>query len=245
MSKQSTPTKTPKPPPSIISTQIGSDYDDLENDPPTPPSTSFSFASPSTSRAPSPQRQKMCIPLSLPYCKEGAIPTPGKTYIITALHLPSSPHPHCPTDEEDSSNQILRAMTLCGGQLKLQELRRMNVTTGCWFWECITKEGWLGFRNVASGTYLGQNGKLEVVATAPHCKAWEWFCVRRVPFVDRTGGKEKERDGYMLLIKHWDTLRWVDVSIAPDGTVNKERWYLAGTDRATVWGFVEVGEHDG
>ncbi|KAK4170985.1 hypothetical protein QBC36DRAFT_106552 [Triangularia setosa] len=247
-----TNTTTPKPPPSIAaSTQIGeNDYDDLYG-PLTPCSTVLSFhSSATTSRAVSPQRRhpKFCIPLSLPYCKEDAIPTPGKIYIITALHLPSSPNPYCPIDpdgEDNENNQVLRAMTLCGGQLRLQELRRMNITSGCWFWECVTKEGWLGFRNVASGMYLGHNGRLELVANAPHCKGWEWFCVRRVPFVDWSGEKEKERDGYVMLLKHWDSLRWLDVSITPDGAVNKERWYLTGSEKSAVWGFVEVGEHGG
>ncbi|KAK0716729.1 hypothetical protein B0T21DRAFT_296456 [Apiosordaria backusii] len=241
------------PPPSVTSTQIGEDddpYDQL-----TPTSTISFFSSATTSRTASPHRHPQKIPLSLPHWKENAIPTPGKTYIITALHLPQS-RPIAPSvqEQEDEQHHHTKAITLCQGQLKLLELRLANLTNGCWYWECITKDGWLGFRNVASGSYLGHDGKMGVVANAPHCKAWEWFCVRRVPFVDYlVEEKEKGRDGYVLLLRHWDKLlrvavrseevkdRWGSVLVETE-----DKWSLTDDEKAGgIWGFIEVGPKSG
>ncbi|KAK0666955.1 hypothetical protein QBC41DRAFT_324776 [Cercophora samala] len=191
--------------------------------------------------------------LSLPRWKEDAIPTPGKTYIITALRLPNNSRRRAMTEPPANPDQPhhRKAITLVNGQLELLELNIANLTSGCWNWKCVTKDGWLGFRNVASGTYLGHNGNLEVIARAPHHKAWEVFCARRVSYADEDenesgGGKEGvERAGYVLLLKHWETLRWLDVSVTLDAGREMQKWYLAGTENAAVWGFVEVGQHDG
>ncbi|KAK4203158.1 hypothetical protein QBC40DRAFT_275141 [Triangularia verruculosa] len=270
MAKQPLSINTNTPPtPSTASTEIGEE-DGLM----TPTSLTMPFPSAATSRAASPQRQKMSASefasyaffliavvvfailhakvstrdsnassspvstsLSLPRWKENAIPTPGKTYIIIALELPQSWAFIAPPSPDQVNHH--KAITLVHGQLKLMDLKVANLCNGCWSWQCISKEGWLGFRNVASGTYLGHNGNLQVVANAAHCKAWEWFCVRRVPHVGGSGEKDTEIEGYVMLTRHWDSLRWVDVSIS------KQMWYLTGSDRAAVWGFIEVGEHDG
>jgi hypothetical protein len=48
-------------------------------------------------------------------------------------------------------------------------------------WECVESKGWYGFRNVASGTYLGHERGREgdrMVATAPHHMADEYLALR-------------------------------------------------------------------
>lgn len=51
-----------------------------------------------------------------------------------------------------------RALSLVNGDLAFVELdfvAKKPPSLGCCFWQCVEKNGWLGFRNTASGAYLG------------------------------------------------------------------------------------------
>ncbi|KAK4183029.1 hypothetical protein QBC35DRAFT_508902 [Podospora australis] len=138
-----------------------------------------------------------------------AIPTPGKIYIIT-------------------DSLYKRIMTLVEGKLLASIPKQASADRGSWYWRCVERDGWLGFRNMASGTYLGQDGRKGVQASAPHHKAWEQFCVRPHP-----------RGGYCLLSEHWDKLMKVTYSASAENG----SWSLASTELevdGSVWEFVEV-----
>lgn len=73
------------------------------------------------------------------------IPTAKSTYLI--LHQPT--------------NLVL---TLVGGKFTLHKVPVMldeehPLAGKCsWHWECVEKDGWFGFRNAASGRYIGHDG---------------------------------------------------------------------------------------
>ncbi|KAH7141356.1 hypothetical protein B0J13DRAFT_57589 [Dactylonectria estremocensis] len=91
------------------------------------------------------------------------------------------------------------AITLADGQLQLCE--GLNPPGG-FHWRCVEKEGWLGFRNCVSGTYIGHDERKRFVARVSHHKPHEYFCVRPHP----------KKGGYELLMRHGNELWRMDVS---------------------------------
>lgn len=91
-------------------------------------------------------------------------------------------------------------ITLEKGQIRLQTPQN-GKPGGGWFWMCVEKDGWFGFQNWVSGTYLGRDSKDVLVSNQFHHKDWESFSVRHDP-----------RGGYTILVKHcWGTLRKVSL----------------------------------
>lgn len=123
-----------------------------------------------------------------------AVPCPEKTYKI---HL-------CDTRQ---------VITITEGEVTLQSPTDARPGGG-WYWVCVEKGNWLGFRNHVSGNYLGHNGKSGLHAQATHHKAWEFFCVRHHP-----------RGGYLLLVKHPRTEELRQIGYAADRKtlVDKEK----------------------
>lgn len=99
--------------------------------------------------------------------------------------------------------------------------------SGSIHWECVQKDGWLGFRNPISGTYLGHDKAGKLICSATQQKGWEHFCVRAMP-----GG------GYVLLMKHWGELRPVSC-ILEQGVEALARVENNSTG-GLVWRFTEV-----
>lgn len=96
------------------------------------------------------------------------IPWPGKTYRIqhyTSGHL----------------------LTLVEGRPKIE----ITTSSGGWHWACVERDGWLGFRNAVSGTYMGIDKRGGVWSKYQHHENDEYFCVRRHP-----------EGGYIILAKH-------------------------------------------
>ncbi|RYP48324.1 hypothetical protein DL768_005780 [Monosporascus sp. mg162] len=127
-----------------------------------------------------------------------AVPWPGKSYMIR--HKASG-----------------RAIMLANGKVRLDHLNSECHCTARW--TCSERDGWLGFRNPVSGTYLGigtssSKGTIEVVDQGD-------ICVRKHP-----------DGGYILLVKQRDSLLKVDVNYA-DTLVASER-------RGAVWMFSEI-----
>lgn len=96
---------------------------------------------------------------------------------------------------------------------------------GC-YWACIQGDGWLGFRNVVSGRFLGRGGNWKLCCEALQYKEWEWFQVR------------ERSTGTVLIMKHKGILRPVAIR------VEKRAEYLAMVENWEVeekmWEFVEV-----
>ncbi|RYP53432.1 hypothetical protein DL768_001577 [Monosporascus sp. mg162] len=113
-----------------------------------------------------------------------------------------------------------RAITLVDGKLCLKN----------WYcagdrgahWVCEGKEGWLGFRNPVSGTYIGHSDRGNFCANATKHEPWEYFCAIRHP-----------EGGYLLLKRHGAALWKMDVTA--DGC----RFYET-EDEGTVWEFVKI-----
>lgn len=78
------------------------------------------------------------------------------------------------------------------------------IPSGGHIWRCVEKDGWLGFRNMASGTYLGYNKEGKIVATQKEHKEQQFFTDRR-----------KENGGYMLSVRQEAAL--VGVAFSEDG----------------------------
>lgn len=121
-----------------------------------------------------------------------AVPGPGKTYRI---HLKN-------TD---------KVITMTEGEVVLQSPAEAQPGGG-WYWVCVEKGNWLGFRNHVSGTFLGHDGKSGLHAKVTHHKSHEFFCVRH----HRDGG-------YLLLVKYprGDEMR--QIGCAPDGKTLVEK----------------------
>ncbi|RYP72108.1 hypothetical protein DL771_004439 [Monosporascus sp. 5C6A] len=113
-----------------------------------------------------------------------------------------------------------RAITLVDGKLRLKDWDYAG-DRGT-HWVCERKDGWLGFRNPVSGTYIGHDDRGNFCANAKHHKQWEYFCAMRHP-----------KGGYLLLTRSGDALWKVDV--AKDGS----KFYETAGE-GTVWEFLKL-----
>jgi hypothetical protein len=122
-------------------------------------------------------------------------------------------------------------LTLVDGQLVLTK----PGGRGCFRWDCVENNGWLGFRNEVSGKYIGIDYQAELVCTVMHHKWYEQFIARPVP-----------EGGYLLLMRHegktfggcGDTLRLVGTK-EKDG---KKKLSKVESADGIIWDFVRVFE---
>ena len=91
-----------------------------------------------------------------------------------------------------------QAITLLEGNVLLTEPGGHGST----HWACIENKGWLGFRNVVSGKFLGHDKKGRLCCLAGEHQKREFFCIR-----PRPGG------GCLLLMTHWESLSPVGMRI--------------------------------
>ncbi|KAK7432535.1 hypothetical protein QQZ08_000742 [Neonectria magnoliae] len=89
-------------------------------------------------------------------------------------------------------------ITLVDGQLQL--CTKLSPQGG-FHWRCVEKDGWLGFRNSISGTYIGHDERKKFIARVSHHKGHEKFCVRPHP----------KKGGYELLMRHGNELWRMDM----------------------------------
>lgn len=129
-----------------------------------------------------------------------AAPWPGSTYIIV--------------DRAQG-----RAITMIDGRLSLES---DACATGSCHWVCIENKGWFGFRNTASGKYMGHDGRKNIYAAKDRHQAWEFWVARPCP-----------DGGYLLLTTHYDLL--LKMRIADDG-----RSLVTREEGGTVWEFIKV-----
>lgn len=132
-----------------------------------------------------------------------SVPGPGKTYKI---HLKNSK----------------KVITLTEGRVILQSPGEAQ-RGGGYYWVCVEKGNWLGFRNPVSGTFLGYDGELGVEAEMAHQKSYESFCVRH----HRDGG-------YLLLVRYPPDDEMRQIGCAPDGKM------LVKKKDGVQWMFEEV-----
>jgi hypothetical protein len=104
-------------------------------------------------------------------------PWPGSTYIIRSTSSFSSGH----------------VITLLEGHIVLAK----QGGRGSIHWDCVEKDGWLGFRNPVSGKFLGHDDSGALRCVVDHHQFWEYFCVRMKPeggyvLLMRTGGKAEK-----------------------------------------------------
>ena len=133
-----------------------------------------------------------------------SIPWPGSTFIIRSA----------------SSGHVI---TLLDGQIVLAQLGGR----GSIHWACVETKGWLGFRNLASGRFLGHDIKGGLCCSAERHRGWEYFCVRMRP-----------EGGYVLLMTHFERLWHVGIKV--EQGVEKLAKIEDGGSGGIVWEFVKV-----
>ena len=100
------------------------------------------------------------------------VPWPGSTFIIRSI----------------SSGDVI---TLLDGQIVLKQ----PGGSGCAEWTCVKSKGWLGFRNVVSGKFLGHDKQGMLCCEAGRHLLWEFFDVRPGP-----------DGGSVLMMAHYERL---------------------------------------
>ncbi|KAL3454213.1 hypothetical protein BJX65DRAFT_301999 [Aspergillus insuetus] len=151
---------------------------------------------------------------------------------------PTNTPPHADKTYIIRSHSTNLAITLRGngaGALQLHPLEGDPLTNITAHWRCIENpRRWLGFRNVASDTYMGQNGawfveNWRVVAEVRHHDLHEFFSTRAHP----DGGVE-------LLVWTKNGFRGVRVGAAGEGS----SWFLLRRGRGGVRGSLLVLHRD-
>ena len=141
----------------------------------------------------------------------GSVPWPGSKYIIR-------------------SKETGDIITVEQGRVVVGEFRWDRP------FECVERNGWLGFRDPSYNTYLGYNEHGAVVCSAKKQGWWEDFCVRQKP-----------EGGYVLLLAWYDSWPMCgDKKLRPVG-FKQGQSTLSGIAEdtpmscSTVWEFVKAG----
>jgi hypothetical protein len=140
-----------------------------------------------------------------------------------------APHvEHCPAANRScmirTRQKPHRYLILEDGVLELSENLQVG---GGWLWHCCKDRGWYGFRNTASGTYLGHewcSGIRKLLAEVSHHLTDEHFMVDRQ--ID---------GGYTLLAREGDNL-------LPVMNSELEKLLLGQVEEENVmaWEFIDV-----
>lgn len=144
-----------------------------------------------------------------------AVPWPGRVFILRTI----------------PSNRIL---TLRDGQVVLSKPTPNYHTCKSNHWSCIENKGWLGFRNVVSGKFLGHDWNGRIVCVADWHKKFERFDVRHRPQEKGCPG------GYVLMLTHRDCLWHID--LREEGGAERLAKYGEGCAEGLSWEFIEVSE---
>jgi len=136
--------------------------------------------------------------------RSSSVPGPGFTFIIRSVSCG-------------------RVITLLDGQIVLTQLGGCGSTR----WACVETNGWLGFKNLVSGKFLGhsKNGRLQ--CSAERHLGWERFHVR-----------PRREGGYVLLMTNWDDLWPVGIKVE-QGVEYLAKFNKGGSD-GIIWEFIEV-----
>lgn len=107
------------------------------------------------------------------------VPWPNSTFIIRSI---------------DSG----QAITLLDGQIELTQ----PGGHGSIHWACVETKGWLGFRNIVSGKFLGHDKQGKLCCSAERHQGWEYFCTRMRP-----------EGGCVMLMTHHERLWHVGIKV--------------------------------
>ncbi|KAL9094796.1 MAG: hypothetical protein Q9163_006539 [Psora crenata] len=132
------------------------------------------------------------------------VPCPNSTFIIRSV----------------SSGDVIM---LLDGQIVLTQ----PGVRGSTHWACVETKGWLGFRNIVSGKFLGHDAKGRLHCSAERHQGWEYFCVRMRP-----------EGGCVLLMTHYERLWHVGIKV--EQGVEKLAKIGDGGSDGIVWEFVKV-----
>lgn len=168
----------------------------------TPTSSSFLSSSfPNQNRSNNNQKK-------IPYITRNCAPGAGSTYII--VHKPAAGPETNKNQNQNGQNQN-KALIIVGRHLRLAtplellpnppilDSAQAKAFAGIcnWHWHCEETDGWLGFRNAATGRWLGSvapanknSTEVAVQAYATEFGVLEQFCVRK---------KKDEEEGFVLL----------------------------------------------
>ena len=116
-----------------------------------------------------------------------------------------------------------RVITLHYGQIMLAHPGML----GSIHWECVEIKGWFGFRNAASGKFLGHDDNGRLHCSAVQHQGWERFDIRHLP-----------EGGYALLMTHGEDL-W-PVGIKTEQGLEVLARIKEGQSTGIAWEFVEV-----
>lgn len=128
----------------------------------------------------------------------GVAPWPGNTFVIY-------------------NKETGLSITVVGGKLQVSPEFTLR---GGYHWDCVEKNGWLGFRNCVSGRFIGHDSKGNFIANVSHHQGHEYFCARRHP-----------EGGYILLMRHGDNM--VKMAIGNDG-----KSLIETKNEGTRWEFI-------
>jgi hypothetical protein len=106
--------------------------------------------------------------------------------------LPSSSVPKSGSSFLIQSVATGKVITFQQGRIVLSPLGGHNMTR----WQCVENKGWLGFRDPASGMFLGYDNNEELCCMVRRQDLWENFCVR-----------QRSEGGYLLLMTHYEN--WI------------------------------------
>lgn len=139
-------------------------------------------------------------------------PWPGSTYMIRS----TSP---------GTAGQVI---TLLEGQIVLAKPGNRGSTQ----WDCIEKDGWLGFRNPVSGKLLGHDEPGRLRCVAEQHRDWEYFCVRMKP-----------EGGFVLLLRNGgraESLWQVGVKVEKGKAAHEGKLAKIQKGDGIVWEFIKV-----
>lgn len=142
------------------------------------------------------------------YPKSYSVPEPGLILVIRSVV------------SED-------VITLYGGNVVLAPLGGF----GSQFWECIKTDGWLGFRNVASGGMLGRDNKWLLCCSVKWHREHERFHISKV----------EPEGGYILLTAHRRKL--CPVGLKEEKGEQKLAMLESGNTNGAIWEFLREGTY--
>ncbi|TID25647.1 hypothetical protein E2P81_ATG03437 [Venturia nashicola] len=139
-------------------------------------------------------------------------PWPGSTYMIRS----TSP---------GTAGQVI---TLLEGRIVLAK----PGSRGSSQWDCIEKNGWLGFRNPVSGKLLGHDEPGWLRCVVDQHRDWEYFCVRMKP-----------DGGFVLLLRNGEkaeSLCQVGVKVEKGKKAHEGKLAKIQRGDGIVWEFIKV-----
>ncbi|KAF2450960.1 hypothetical protein P171DRAFT_516718 [Karstenula rhodostoma CBS 690.94] len=135
-----------------------------------------------------------------------SIPCRGKTFLI----------------RDTKSGHVL---SLSDGKISLLPSNQLGSAI---YWSCHETNGWLGFKNLASGEYLSYYPK-EHLTTQPAHRALEYFCLRMV-----------RKGGYVMLAQVEGGEKLWPVQVLADQGLQRLAKADIAVEKGVTWEFIEA-----